>query len=51
MRARWPEASITAGELLERLRDGGPCLEENELDRIEEANRADAPPEGKWVAR
>ena len=51
MRARWPEASITAGELLERLRDGGPCLEENELDRIEEANRADAPPEDKWVAR
>jgi predicted CopG family antitoxin len=49
MRATWPEVRVTAGEILERLHDEGPWLDESELDRIEQANRADAPPEDKWL--
>lgn len=51
MRATWPEVRVTAGELLERLRAEGPCLDESELDRIEQASRADAPPQDKWRDR
>ena len=43
--------SVEAGALLERLRDEPPCLAESELDRIEQANRADAPPESTWLDR
>ena len=39
LRGQWPEPlkSITAGELLEHLRERGPLLTEEQLDRIEQA--------------
>lgn len=48
MRATWPEVAVTAGELLERLAADGALLEDDELDRIEAANRDDRPAEDKW---
>ncbi|MFW5745784.1 MAG: antitoxin VapB family protein [Spirochaetota bacterium] len=48
MRATWPEVAVTAGELLERLASDGALLEQDELDRIEAANRDDRPAEDKW---
>jgi predicted CopG family antitoxin len=50
MRATWPELAVTGRELLERLRAEGPHLDEDEIDRIDAANRADAPPKDKWRA-
>jgi len=48
MRAEWPEVGITGGDLLALYRDRGPHLSEEALDRIEEADAADLPPEDKW---
>ncbi len=50
LRARWPEESITAGELLHRCRERGGFLSEEDLDRIDELKAGDAPPEDKWSA-
>jgi len=51
LRARWPEDTVTARELLALARSRGARLSEPELDRIEAAKRQDAPPEDKWAAR
>jgi predicted CopG family antitoxin len=51
LRARWPEDTVTAGELRALARARGARLSEVELDRIEAAKRLDAPPEDKWGAR
>jgi hypothetical protein len=48
LRARWPDAGITAGELLALYESEGPFLSESTLDRIEAAKAADEPPEDKW---
>ena len=48
MRAQWPEVGITAGELLALYGSQGPHLSEEALDRIEEADAEDLPPEDKW---
>ena len=51
LRARWPEDTVTAGELRALARSRGARLSETELDRIEAAKRLDLPPEDKWAAR
>ena len=48
LRARWPEETVTAGELLRRYRERGSCFAEEDLDRIDELKARDAPPEDKW---
>lgn len=48
MRATWPEVGSTAGELLAEYGTGGPHLSSDALDRIEDADTADSPPEDKW---
>jgi predicted CopG family antitoxin len=50
LRARWPEDTITASELLARLR-GGAHFTESELDSIEAAKPSATPPEDKWATR
>lgn len=49
MRAEWPEAGITAGELLALYEQRGAYLSDASLDRIDEAKAADRPPEDKWA--
>ena len=49
MRAQWPGMGITARELREVYRRQGAHFTEEELDRIEDAKRTDAPPEDKWT--
>ena len=48
LRARWPEETIRAGDLLRRSSEQGPRLSVEVLDRLEELKRADAPAEDKW---
>lgn len=48
MRAQWPEVGVTAGELLAVYESSGAHLSEEALDRIEEADTGDQPPEDKW---
>lgn len=48
MRAEWRDTAITAGELRALYAAGGAHLSEEALDRIEDAKRADRPPEDKW---
>jgi predicted CopG family antitoxin len=50
LRARWPEETITGGELLRRMREHGPFFSEDELNRIERSKAEDRPPEDKWRA-
>jgi predicted CopG family antitoxin len=50
LRARWPEDTVTAADLLERSRARGPLLSESELDQLLEIDRSDRPPEDKWQA-
>jgi hypothetical protein len=50
MRAEWPELGITGGELLAAYGASGPHLSEDALDRIDEADASDIPPEDKWDA-
>jgi predicted CopG family antitoxin len=49
MRARWDSKPITAGEYLRLVREQGPMLTPEMLDRIEEAKRADRPAGDKWT--
>ena len=49
MRAEWPEVGITGKDLLDVYRDLGPHLSEEAVDRIDEADAADQPPEDKWL--
>lgn len=46
-RAVWPTPERTAGALLEAVRSLPP-VDEAVLDRLEEAQRADHPPEDPW---
>jgi len=48
LRARWPEDTVTAGELIQLCRERGPLFGEEELSRIEEASELDRAPEDKW---
>ena len=48
MRAEWPEVGVTAGELLAAYAASGPHLSTDALDRVEEADASDFPPEDKW---
>lgn len=48
LRARWPEETISASELLARYRRSGAAFSERELDRIEQLKSTDLPPEDKW---
>jgi predicted CopG family antitoxin len=48
MRAQWPEVGITAEELLAVYGSTGPHLSEEALDRIQDADTSDQPPEDKW---
>ena len=51
LRARWPEDTITAGELRALASRRGARFSDADLDRIEEAKRLDALPEDKWASR
>lgn len=51
MRAEWSDHGLTARELKARYERGGPLLSEDALDRIEEAQREDRPPDDKWTTR
>ena len=48
LRARWVDAGITAAELLALYETRGPFLSGPDLDRIDAADAADAPPVDKW---
>ena len=48
LRGTWAEATISAGDLLSRLREEGPFLDPSALARIESLKAADLPPEDKW---
>ncbi len=49
LRATWPEDTVTAGAFLKLIRSRRTRLSHDELDRIEDAKRNDAPPEDKWT--
>ena len=51
MRATWPEDTITGRALLDLLGTRRVRLRADELDRIDELNQRDQPPEDKWVER
>ncbi len=51
LRARWPEDTITAAELLARCQTEGARFSEAELDAMEAAKAAVPPPEDKWATR
>lgn len=46
-RARWPGEPRTAAGLLEALEEA-PVMDSETLDRLDEAQRTDAPPEDPW---
>lgn len=48
LRATWREDTITAAELLGRVRTEAPFFEGDELGAIEALKESDAPPAGKW---
>jgi hypothetical protein len=50
MRAHWPEVGITAAELLALYGCEGARLSEDALDRIDQADTDDEPPEDKWTS-
>lgn len=47
-RASWPEPPRTAGALLEAI-TALPPLDKGVLDRLEQAQRDDQPPEDPWL--
>ena len=51
MRATWPEDTITGRALLDLLSARRVRLRADELDRIDELNQRDLPPEDKWAGR
>ena len=51
LRARWPEDTITARELLALARARGARLSVTALDRIDSLKRRDLPAEDKWASR
>ncbi len=48
MRAQWPEATATASELLQLVRERGPLYETEELAAMDRSDRKDTPPADKW---
>lgn len=50
LRARWPEESVTAGELLRLYRERGGVLSNKDLDRIDELKAQAEPSDDKWSA-
>ena len=51
LRARWPEDTLTGGEMLRRAREDGAHFSETELDGMEAVKAADAPAVDKWTTR
>jgi len=51
LRARWPEETVTAAELLQLCGERAAHLTEDELDRIEKLKESDVPAEDKWQTR
>jgi len=51
MRATWPEDTITGRALLDLLGSRRVRLRADELDRIDDLNQRDQPPEDKWAER
>lgn len=51
LRARWPEDTITAAELLARCQKEGAHFSEAELAAMEAAKAAVRSPEDKWATR
>jgi hypothetical protein len=51
LRARWPEDTLTAAELLARSRTQGAHFTVGELDAMEALKVADAPAADKWTTR
>jgi hypothetical protein len=49
-RATWPPPPHSAGALLDALAEV-PTLDEETLDRLEQAHEADRPPEDPWPDR
>jgi Putative antitoxin len=49
-RATWPSPAHTAGALLESLANA-PRMSAEQLERMEESQQADVPPEDKWQRR
>lgn len=48
LRAEWPDRGLTARELRAVYESEGPTLDDEALDRIDEAKALDRPPEDKW---
>ena len=48
LRAEWPNSAMSAADFQERCRKVGPHFSEAILNRLEENDRADLPPENKW---
>jgi predicted CopG family antitoxin len=51
LRATWPEDTVSARELLARMRRNRPWLTDSDLDAIAAIKAADGPPEDKWNGR
>ena len=51
LRATWPEDTVSARELLARMRRNRPWLTDTDLDGIAAMKAADRPPEDKWNGR
>lgn len=51
LRAGWPEDTVTARELLSLVRRRSRRFTDEEIDRIDDLKRYDAPPEDKWASR
>jgi hypothetical protein len=50
LRTRWPEQTVTAGELLRHCRERGGLFSDDGRDRIDELKTKGAPPDDKWSA-
>ncbi|MFN2317926.1 MAG: antitoxin VapB family protein [Gemmatimonadales bacterium] len=48
MRAVWPDAPLTAGDLLALVRERGAVYGSEELRRVEEVTEGDVPATDKW---
>ena len=51
LRASWPEDTVSARELLARMRRNRPWLTDSDLDAIAAIKAADPPPEDRWNGR
>ena len=49
LRATWPEDTVTARDLLQLYRSGGPRFPAATLERIIELKRRDRSPADKWA--